>query len=262
MAPKGGLTTLVVLLSQLAFLAPLIGSACEHRQRAGGPGDKAGTWPNEPQGFSLVTDEAFDALDHKGWLSTVGAPNVSIIADSTAPLSPPNVLQFFYKLGYAGGTAPGTEYYRIRGSLPSALYVGFWWKSSNPWQGHSSGVNKILFVRPSDGSNIVLKMLGSAPPYHTQVTTEFPSETTNWFENMDATPVALGQWHRLELYIDYSGGVLKWWMDGRLKGSYTGLAYPGRGFREPSFSPTWGGVGDVKTENDYFWIDHVHVSGP
>jgi hypothetical protein len=27
-------------------------------------------------------------------------------------------------------------------------------------------------------------------------------------------------------------------------------------------SPTWGGVGDTKSETDYFWFDHVHISRP
>jgi uncharacterized protein YjdB len=230
------------------------------------PPPPGGSWPNEPAGYTLVTDFGWDALNTAGWLNATASDitngKVAIVTDNTAPLSPPYVLQIFYPIGFVGGTAPATEYFSMSAPLPPALYVGFWWKPSNPWQGHSSGVNKILFVHPSDGSNIVLKMLGSAPPYHTQVTTEFPSGTTNWSENVDATPVALGQWHRLELYINYSGGVVKWWMDGQLKGSYTGLPYPGSGFLEPSFSPTWGGTGDVKTENDYYWIDHVHVSKP
>jgi len=53
---------------------------------------------------------------------------------------------------------------------------------------------------------------------------------------------------------------VRWWMDGVLVGNYTDAQFPGdAGFAEFQLSPTFGGTGPAKTENDYYWVDHVHV---
>jgi hypothetical protein len=74
----------------------------------------------------------------------------------------------------------------------------------------------------------------------------------------------LGSWHKIELYFRYNtpaNGIIRWWMDGTLIGDYTNISFPASGcFAEFQFSPTWGGVGDVKTETDYFWFDRAYVS--
>jgi hypothetical protein len=50
-------------------------------------------------------------------------------------------------------------------------------------------------------------------------------------------------------------------MDGILQGRYTNVRTPNdAGFIEYQFSPTWGGEGGLKTENDYFMFDSVHLS--
>src|SRR3989441_8201355 len=79
-------------------------------------------------------------------------------------------------------------------------------------------------------------------------------------ENVGSKPLALGVWHRLEMLMNSPAGALQWWVDGVLVGSYTGLSYPSGGFLSLEFSPTWGGVGDTKTEDDYFWFDHIQAS--
>jgi len=33
-------------------------------------------------------------------------------------------------------------------------------------------------------------------------------------------------------------------------------------FQELQIAPTWGGVGGTKSQQDYFWFDHVHLSRP
>src|SRR5437667_12494030 len=72
----------------------------------------------------------------------------------------------------------------------------------------------------------------------------------------------------IELYIYYISpvqelGVVRWWMVGYLIGYYANVSFPTRGcFTEFQFSPTWGGVGDVKRQTDYFWFAHVYISYP
>ena len=224
-------------------------------------------WPHEPAGYRVITDYDMHALNDGGWLNSYPSQlgsGISLASVAGAPASAPTVWQFAYPAGYSGGSAPGTEYYPISAPYPTALYVGFWWKPSNPWQGHSSGVNKLMFVYAGGPpAGLIIKMLGTGSgPFRTQVTTEFGT-TTNWNENVgSSSPLALGQWHRVEMFLNYAGGVLQWWVDGVLVGSYTGIGYPNSGFNQLEFSPTWGGVGDTKSQNEYFWYDQIRASRP
>ena len=61
-----------------------------------------------------------------------------------------------------------------------------------------------------------------------------------------------------------SDGIVRWWLDGVLQGTYTDVRFPDDdGFEEFQIAPIWGGVGGPnKTETDFFWFDHVHVSTP
>jgi hypothetical protein len=177
------------------------------------------------------------------------------------------VWQFAYPVGYtSAGVAPGTEWSTMAPS--QAMYVGFWWKPSNPWQGHSSGVNKLMFYYTGDpaglSQNMTIQMYGSGNgPFSTRMVGEGFEDVPYW-ENVGSTsPLALGVWHRIEVLMNSPAGSLKWWVDGNLVGSYTGVPYPSYGFFQTEFSPTWGGVGGSnKTENDYFWFDQVHISHP
>ena len=186
--------------------------------------------------------------------------------DATAPVSPASVLQVKYPAGFQGGSAPGTEIYAH--APADEAFAGFWWKASNPWENHaSSNVNKLAFWYTGSGSgNLDIQMYGPAP-YHLHVVTEFPSGSRRLVPNVNATAVTLGVWHRIEWYVKYAtsgssgDGVVKWWLDGVLQGSYGDVQTPSdAGFTEFKLSPTWGGVGDTKSGTDYYWFDQLHLS--
>jgi uncharacterized protein YjdB len=234
-------------------------------------------WTHEPAGFTVLSDNALSAAvpgtqgeasipGGNGWSSIYnGAGNVTEVADATAPLSGGSVWQFRYPAGFGGGEAPATEFFNH--AAAREVYAGFWWKPSSPWQNHpSSNVNKIAFwFGGGGGQSIDIQMYGPAP-YYLHVVTEFPSGF-RLRPNVTATPVTLGQWHKIEWHIKYASsagsgdGVVEWWLDGVLQGSYSNVQTPGdAGFTMFQFSPTWGGVGDTKSETDYYWFDHVHLS--
>jgi hypothetical protein len=111
-----------------------------------------------------------------------------------------------------------------------------------------------------------MQMYGS-PPYRMDVVPVFNGVMTRMPPNVTQSPVTLGVWHKLEWHIKYatisggSDGIVEWWMDGILQGRYTNVRTPNdAGFIEYQFSPTWGGEGGLKTENDYFMFDSVHLS--
>ena len=222
-------------------------------------------WPNEPTGLTLLTDYPFldpipalsaDLAIGNGWHSIYnGAGNVALVSGSGAPTAPANILQLKYPVGFAGGSAPGTVYY----NLPSVhrLYVGFWWKPSSPWQGHPSNVNKVGFVLGGGGEMPLVLYGPPGGPYELKFEPEFGSSF--WLEPSVHVPVTLGVWHQVELLLDANAGTADWWLDGQQLGH--GAVPYGGPFTLWNFSATWGGIGSAKTETDFFWYDHAHLSG-
>jgi hypothetical protein len=231
-------------------------------------------WPNEPAGFTVLTDEPFDALDENGWggvqRTTTNGSGLSVVTDALAPHSRDNVLQFRYAEGFPGGETPGVEYYDPASPVQET-YFGFWWKPSNPWENHEgSGVNKLamLFPQTQDVGVVYLMMFNDGSGYTIQVEPTFPLDTRRLPPNQTATSVDLGTWHQIEWYVKYSttgnsDGVTKWWLDGVLQGVYTDLHMPDGdpGFIEYQLGLTWGGVGGTKADTaDFQWYDHAHIS--
>src|SRR5438093_1501743 len=227
------------------------------------PPPPAGTWPHEPSSAAVIGDQPFNTLTTSDGWSIVDNTNGwgSIVSDGTAPFSPTGVLQYLYPVGFTGGTGPAAEWHGLPGL--SQVFVGLWWKVSNPWQGHASNVNKIAFLFPGSGGDMYIAMYGTpGGPYELKVIPQFPGLPSNWLEpNVAHVPVQLGTWHRIEWLINYNGGVVQWWLDGQLIGSYTGVPFPSGTMTEFKMSSTWGGIGDSKSETDYYWFDHAHVSG-
>jgi hypothetical protein len=218
---------------------------------------------HEPAGLTTWVDTAINAFTGNGW--GIVNPNgyATVVADPTAPISPPVVGQWRYPSGFAGGTAPATMFHRLPSPVSEA-FVAVWWKPSTPWQGHSSFVNKIYFLLGGACGNLIPVMYGPrGGPYQLRVAPEWGN--WSWLTpNVNAVPIVLGSWHNIELYFKYNTpgtGIVRWWMDGTLIGDYANVSFPDSScFAEFQFSPTWGGVGDVKTETDYFWFGHAHIS--
>lgn len=240
----------------------------------------AQSWPNEPGGSQLLTDWGFS---NQSWPAGWGSDSPpQIVSDGTAPASASNVARQTFPSGFVGGVSPNNFYFPIPGARE--LYAGYWWKASNPWQGHSSNGNKIHFFMGNNGSwNQVVEMYGPVSgPWRYSI--YFPNSsvsnshlspsygdavgTRHIFPNISDPPVTLGAWHRIEHYAKMSttptsrDGILRWWVDGVLVGSFTDVNYPQETISEFQFSPTWGGVGDTKTQTDYFQWDHVRISIP
>src|SRR3989441_13370282 len=85
------------------------------------PPPSSGQWPNEPAGFTPVTERSFDLLTEASWI--MSGP-LTIVAGPTAPKSPSLVCQITFPAGFSGGQGPGVsgrwggEY---RGSLVSCV---------------------------------------------------------------------------------------------------------------------------------------------
>ena len=234
-------------------------------------------WENEPAGFTTLTEWAFDqAPPTSGDVSIPGSNGwkinynvepgsrlggwVTLASDSSAPVSRSSVYDFVYPQGMVEGTAPGTVYYPF--SPPErALYAGFYWKASNPFDTGTAG-NKIAFIFNGGGGAGGQQFIILKPDGLLHVLPEYVGDVRWRSPNVNATRVTLGVWHRIEWYSNLDTGVNKWWLDGLLQGSYTDVVntYP---FDMFQFSATFGGCCSArKAETDHYWFDHVRVSGP
>jgi hypothetical protein len=253
--------TLITIVTALS-----LGVATIPRTDAASP-----AWPNEPAGFTTLIDWPFNTVTGGGWNQNTGA--ASIVSDSTAPLSPSNVMEMAYPIGFRDGSAPDTVW---RGLGVNEMFVGFWWKPSNPWQDDPSG-NKIAFldiivhtfvIMMPVQHEIWIQLDFGADNSHLPNSSGVVGPTNVWGNRVT---VSLGQWHRIEIHVKNSttalsrDGILRWWIDGVNAGNYTNVNYLGlsQPFVEFQFSPTWGGnSGAVKTEQDYFRYDHLRISVP
>lgn len=233
------------------------------------PGLPAPDWPNEPAGFSVITDQPWtlrsDDTASRGWVRLWGV--TKIVHDATARFSPTSVLEIEYPSGFGGGEAPGTEAILLPGVRQ--VYVGIWWKPSDPWQGHNSNTNKIQYVFTRNRGSMFMAMYGPpGGPFHLRVYPQFSSSNGTWLvPNVAQKSVALGLWHRIEWLIVYNtthdvpNGIVRWWLDGELVGDYGDIAFPDEPMSEYKLSPVWGGVGDAKAHRDWFRYDHIRISG-
>ena len=149
-------------------------------------------WPNEPAGFVTLTDQPWNAIVGGGWNRRPGGTDSSSrceradVADERTDL---------YPIGLVDGVAPATQYYPVS---TKEIFIGLWWKPSNPWQGDISNVNKIQFLQVQN-SSVYMAMYRSEGRARTSWMCSGPNRAPAWLTpNVNSGVVTLGQWHRLE----------------------------------------------------------------
>lgn len=232
------------------------------------------SWANEPAGFRLIEDR--DWANGWGSWSTLWNSNgrMSIVSASGTPFGSSRVLQQLHPAGLAGG-GDGTA--EANFNIPSSqrgqeLYVGVWVRVNPEWDGHSSGINKFLWVSP-DGtvSPLWLEMYGqNSNPLRLYVVDQMPGGCGSGVNpNVTTSNFVRGKWHKVEMYLKFGSSTserttLKVWVDGVLNINRTDLCTPSTSQKSIStvrLSPIWGGVGDSKATNDFMQWGPIRVSG-
>lgn len=243
----------------------------------GNPGG-GGSNPNEPAGFTVISDRAFNADGENGWSANTDAGgNFSIVTDATAPRSPSNVGQANYPVGFSlVGNDPIDTHIGVSSYNYTQLYMSFWVKLSNPWQPGAAATNKIGFVWCASQARVYTRFAGSSFPMEAQICIQStPSGTQNLSANITSTPLQMSTWYHWEVLLQMNtagnfDGVARWWVDGVEQGNYTNIGFVssgeshiwGAGGDGVSWKPILGGAGSGSlTVAQNMWIDHWYVSG-
>jgi hypothetical protein len=229
-------------------------------------------WPNEPSGMTVLTDWGMDqAVPAGGDVAIAGSPGWHVAYERTpgatrgwaerttdpgAPFSPPNAYDFVFPAGMVEGYAPATVYYPL---AAREVYAAFWWKPSSPFDLGPNG-NKIAFLFNGGGSDGGQQFLILRRDGLLHVLPEYRGDYRWRTPNVNATPVVLGTWHRIEWYAQLSSGTLEWWLDGVLQGHHTDV-WNSVAFDMFQLTPTFGGnSGARKRQTDHYWFDHLRLS--
>ncbi len=237
--------------------------------------------PNEPAGFHSVSARSFDVVGEHGWYDRTDDDNYSVgVADTQAPSSHVGRVRFWK--GMTGGRSPVSTATRLDFSPRSNVYVSFWLKLDANWQGHQSGVNKILFITdPSYGGGgdpvYIAAYGGGDGPLELQIRLQGPYDegslgngSANLRPNTGNGELIRGQWHHVELLLrmnkeSQNDGTAIGWLDGRKVIEYTDVKYIGdsgavHSFDNVRWGPVWGGVDDVIATDMYMFLDDFYVA--
>ncbi|HXI22113.1 MAG TPA: hypothetical protein VNH46_13555, partial [Gemmatimonadales bacterium] len=236
-----------------------------------GPSPNTGN-PNEPPGFTKLTERSFNAPLEDGWTARAD-PYYQIVADPSGPKSPGSIGRAIFPKGFVGGSGP---ILLARSFTPSRrLYISAWFRMSANWQGHRSGVNKIFHVWMDGRNKAVPTAMGiDSNPLAAQVNAQGLNETPQ-SRRLDPQTnlnikITKGIWHRFEILIGgntpgVADGTAKWWLDGNLIGDYSNINWVAAGHTNLwdtiYWNPTWGGVQDTVLQDQYMDMDHIYISG-
>ena len=254
--------------------------------------------PNEPAGFTQITERDFVTLDELGWVDRddLGSGKLAFVSDITDLVRTTlSSARSKYPAGMDGGTGPTLLEKTFTGY--SEIYLDWDEEVSNPFQGHSSGVNKSWFVtrtgsasapfytstQGAGSNNLFFQVRLQASPAGVGENTCTGAGCCGARNVPSNTQVSRGVRFRVELYakmnsVDGSDnaiadGLLKVWINDTLRIDESNMAFRGKGtngaqcgsgtakFTAIKWNPTWGGTGDSLTTTQYKWLGYAYASG-
>lgn len=274
----------------LMLLGATSAAACDVGSFLGpGPAGAQQGGPNEPAGLTAVSaSHAFNSIEEDGWQGGVG--DMSIMVDSSAPFSPPNVGRVLFRAGEVAGGSLRPIVHRLTGWSSTEVYTSFWFKVSDNWQGHDSGTSKIFYLTENGtGNPIYYRLHGSG---ETPLTFSVQRQTTGagWWDPPEGSQrsyawnssdneidgitfedarVYRGEWVHVEVYVVCNtpgtyDGEIHWWLNGKKVGQWTSARFMTEGgeFELTSFrwEPIWGGQKGTVEADMYQFMDHIYVS--
>jgi len=236
-------------------------------------------WTNEPAGSSVKLDCSFSSTPAACGILDAYASSIPS-SDATAPISPSGVIKSTI---FAGNSSGGMQlnYYLPQGNRE--MYMGIMWRTNPEFQGRPNS-NKLFFLRGPQANGVWIfgnsaLVNGSAPLIFGHNTGGGLLDNSHacsadlglaCFPNAGPGLLTRGVWTKIEAYVKSSttntsrDGIVRWWINGVLAGSYTNLNYGGTaGINEWAWSETWDGfVSPVPSVDWSHFIDHLRISVP
>ena len=145
------------------------------------------------------------------------------------------------------------------------MFVGYYVQVNSNWQGHSSGINKMVYLDDGGASFSAMwyEMFGSgSSPLGLYVVNQSGSGPAGMHENVQAVNFTRGVWHKVEIYQKQgSPGIIRVWVDGILAIDRSDVFTRDAAIGMVTISGIWGGIGDSKNQFDYMRFDHIRISG-
>ena len=231
------------------------------------PPPPSGTWAHEPSGFTVIQDEGWESglLGNYALYNITADKPITVTNITGSLLGESQALQISYLPGSPGGG--GTE---ARWDIPTAqqrseIFLGYYVQVNPQWQGHSSGINKMIFL--SDGgsggfSAMWYEMFGSgSSPLGLYVVNQSGGSPGGFHENVTPIEFTRGVWHKVEIYQKQGQpGIVRVWVDDVLAIDRSDVMTRNAPIDAVAISGIWGGVGDSKAQLDYMRFDRMHVS--
>jgi len=226
---------------------------------------------NEPSAYATLAETSYQAAAEGAFSSSINA-DFSIVNDPTAPYSPGSVARARFPKGLGDGVSPTWSEASIGQHGVKRLYVSFWMKVSDNWQGHETAVNKVAILWTHEKPVVVANMngVGSGRLMGEMRIQDVPDGARNLTANLADAELARGEWHRWEIVLvsnngDAADGEVHWWIDGKKVGEYRdvrfGTSAQSKIWDYVTWRPVWGGRGDTVKEDMYMWMDHYYASG-
>jgi Bacterial Ig domain len=228
------------------------------------------TWPHEPSGFVPTEETGWESGTLGNWyriFQSVDKP-ITVKSIANSPLGESKALEIGYQAGHVGGG--GTE---LRYDIPAALrrneiFVGYHVQVNSQWQGHTSAINKMLYLHDGGDSFSAMwyEMFGSgSSPLGLYVVNQSGGTPAGIHENLTPVTFARGQWHKVEIYQKQgaaNNGIVRVWVNGVLAINRSDVDTKAAPIDNLTISGIWGGVGDSKDQADYMRFDRIRISRP
>lgn len=232
------------------------------------------TTPTIPTNHTLMVEKALDSKSI-GWpVSSKWGDSTYLNVVSDADVPGGKCLEWVFPAGFTDVTSPANTGTRF--TTKSEVYLEIGLKVSKPWQYHTTGVNKLLFIGTQAGApdnELVITLKGSSES-SAQICLGLqnpaqsgPNVSGGYFTANVAQPgFSLGVRHVIKVLATQNtagqaNGILKWWVDDVLVGHHTNVVFNAM-FDAVTLNPNWGGQGSPpKAQRDWIRMDHLVMSG-
>jgi hypothetical protein len=234
------------------------------------PEPTAHAWPHEPRGFTVIEETGWESGSLRAWYPIHQSSDkpISVGTLMSSLVDERRALQIDYPAGHVGGGGTELRYDIAPEHRGNEIYVGYYVQVNPQWDGHSSGINKMVYLHDGGGSFSAMwyEMFGSgSSPLDLYVVNQSGSGPSGMHENVNEVTFTRGQWHRVEIYQKQGAsgnGIIRVWVNGVLAINRSDVDTRSTPVDNITISGIWGGVGDSKAQADYMRFDRIRISRP